>query len=76
MSNINSLTPAPVGEVPRDFTDNIEKQRAAGHDGFDQNSDGKYEQDDSSGFKQDGVKRVEAITTVWTKQMLIVMFIL
>lgn len=76
MSNINSLTPGPVGEVPRDFTDNIEKQRAAGHDGFDQNSDGKYEHEGNPEFMQDGVKRVEAITTVWTKQMLVVMFIL
>ncbi|KAI0139403.1 MFS general substrate transporter [Hypoxylon sp. NC0597] len=34
------------------------------------------ESDGSSTHKQDGVKRVEAITTVWSKELLIVMFIL
>ncbi|KAI1376563.1 MFS general substrate transporter [Hypoxylon crocopeplum] len=34
------------------------------------------ESDTSSKHKQDGVKRVEAITTVWSKELLIVMFIL
>ncbi|KAK2608368.1 hypothetical protein QQS21_003053 [Conoideocrella luteorostrata] len=32
--------------------------------------------DDDSSYKQEGVRRVEAITTVWTKQVLIVMFVL
>ncbi len=31
---------------------------------------------DSDAHMQDGVKRVEAITTVWSKELLIVMFIL
>ncbi|KAI2780224.1 MFS general substrate transporter [Daldinia loculata] len=34
------------------------------------------ESDASSGHKQDGVKQVEAITTVWSKDLLIVMYIL
>lgn len=36
----------------------------------------KDESDASSELKQDGVKRVEAITTVWSKELLIVMFVL
>ena len=32
--------------------------------------------DESSSYKQDGVRRVEAITTAWSKQVLIVMFVL
>lgn len=32
--------------------------------------------DDASSYKQEGVQQVEAITTVWTKQVLIVMFVL
>ena len=36
----------------------------------------KYEIDDSSTHKQDGVKKVEAITTAWSKKTMVVMFVL
>ena len=38
--------------------------------------DEKLDSEDGSTHKQDGVKRVEAITTVWTKKTLVLMFIL
>ncbi|KAF7561175.1 hypothetical protein G7046_g2992 [Stylonectria norvegica] len=36
----------------------------------------KHESDDSSEFKQDGVKHVEAVTQVWSKQMMVIVFVL
>lgn len=74
-TQVNNLTPAPVAEMPRDLTDDKYRTRE-GHGDLEVNSDGKPVTDESSEFKQDGVKRVEAITTVWSKQMLIVMFFL
>ncbi len=38
--------------------------------------DEKYDIEDGSVHKQDGVRRVEAITSVWSKQTLVLMFIL
>lgn len=35
-----------------------------------------YETDTASSDKQDGIKQVEAITTIWSKQMLIITFVL
>jgi hypothetical protein len=35
-----------------------------------------YDTDAASSDKQDGIKQVEAITTIWSKQMLIVTFVL
>ncbi|KAI0594285.1 major facilitator superfamily transporter [Biscogniauxia sp. FL1348] len=42
----------------------------------DIDDDTKDKSDSSSEHKQDGVKQVEAITTVWSKELMIVMFIL
>lgn len=38
--------------------------------------DPKAESDNESARKQEGVKKVEAVTTVWTKKTLITMFAL
>ena len=51
-----------------------EKHTTATQDGDEVSSDSKS--DDESTYKQDGVKRVEAITTVLTKKTLWTMFIL
>jgi len=40
------------------------------------NDDLKSDSDSSSAHKQDGVKKVEAVTSVWTKKTLIIMFVL
>lgn len=37
--------------------------------------DSNNSDDSGSQYKQDGVKRVEAITTVWSKELMIVMFV-
>lgn len=38
--------------------------------------EGGQESDDASSFKQDGVKKVEAVTRSWNKKTLFLMFVL
>ncbi|KAH6885195.1 major facilitator superfamily domain-containing protein [Thelonectria olida] len=71
MATINSMAPQPTAEVPAAVTNEIQKQLS-----HQENDPEKPELNDEEAQKQDGVKRVEAITTVWTKQVLVVMFIL
>lgn len=73
MANINSMT-QPVAEVNPSVTAEIEKQLA--NENIDVHDDEKPQISDEDLNKQDGVKRVEAITTVWNNQVLIVMFVL
>lgn len=63
-----------TAEVPRASDDKIEKQPSTDNISREFSDDGKL--DDGSERKQEGVRQVEAITTVWSKQMLVVMFIL
>jgi hypothetical protein len=65
------MAPQPTAEVPAAVTNEIQKQLS-----HQENDPEKPELSDEEAQKQDGVKRVEAITTVWTKQVLVVMFIL
>ncbi|KAI0008341.1 MFS general substrate transporter [Xylariaceae sp. FL0662B] len=53
-----------------------EKQFSGNHDVDAMDNNANDGNDTSSNHKQEGVKQVEAITTVWSKQLLIVMFIL
>ncbi|KAH7013768.1 siderochrome-iron transporter MirB [Ilyonectria destructans] len=64
----------PVAEVNPSVTAEIEKQLA--NENIDVHDDEKPQISDEDLNKQDGVKRVEAITTVWNNQVLIVMFVL
>lgn len=76
-STVNSLLPAPVAEVPGGITNELKKHSTAEKDvAVDNETNLKAEEDAESQRKQDGVKRVEAITTVWSKELLIVMFVL
>lgn len=52
--------------------DNIEKNPISENVDGEFSDDGKL--DDGSERKQAGVRQVEAITTVWSKKMLVVMF--
>ncbi|KAF6807414.1 siderophore iron transporter mirb [Colletotrichum sojae] len=53
------------------------EKNAPHHDGvFEINNDQKQESDGESEDFQDGVRRVRAITSVWTKQTMITMFVL
>ncbi|XXH00126.1 hypothetical protein Hte_006468 [Hypoxylon texense] len=54
----------------------VEKKTPGDFDINEMSDDRKDESDASSELKQDGVKRVEAITTVWSKELLVVMFVL
>lgn len=76
MATITAAAPQPVGEVPASLVPEIEKRFSRGQDVTEVDDDGKPSSDDSSEFKQEGVKQVEAITTVWSKELLIVMFVL
>ncbi|KAK5065001.1 hypothetical protein LTR84_000836 [Exophiala bonariae] len=67
-------TPPATATSPARADDNIEKHAAADNVDADFSDDGKL--DDGAERKQAGVRQVEAITTVWSKQMLVVMFIL
>ncbi|KAI5925495.1 major facilitator superfamily transporter [Camillea tinctor] len=62
---------APVAQEP-----DSEKIAGTGNGVHEVGDDNKDESDTSSEHKQDGVKQVEAITTVWSKELMIVMFIL
>lgn len=78
MSNINAMAPEPTAEVPATETYDMEKHPSGIQDDAREiTSDTKVDESDAnSAHKQDGVKRVEAITTVWSKDMLIAMFVL
>lgn len=67
-------TPPATAASPARADDNIEKHAATDNVDGDFSDDGKL--DDGAERKQAGVRQVEAITTVWSKQMLVVMFIL
>ncbi|KAI1076898.1 MFS general substrate transporter [Whalleya microplaca] len=73
------MTAIPPQSVPNGQDEITEKQFSGDHDVHDMHAmeDGaKADSDSSSEHKQEGVKQVEAITTVWSKELLIVMFIL
>lgn len=76
MATVSSLLPAPVGEVPGAITNELQKHLTADQKDLDDQGNLKPEADEEAQRKQDGVKRVEAITTVWSKELLIVMFVL
>jgi hypothetical protein len=63
-----------AAEAPTTSDDNIEKQPSTDNISREFSDDGKL--DDGAERKQEGVRQVEAITTVWSKQMLAVMFLL
>tara|TARA_R110002060_G_scaffold71947_1_gene80614 strand:- start:274 stop:489 length:216 start_codon:yes stop_codon:yes gene_type:complete len=69
-----SITPAENRTL--DPTIDIEKSPAVDDNVNEVMYDEKLDSEDGSTHKQDGVKRVEAITTVWTKKTLVLMFIL
>lgn len=75
MAEINALTPQPTAEVPADIKRAFKQQLGGVEEAHDDN-DEKPAHDPDSEHKQEGVKRVEAITTVWSKELLIVMFVL
>jgi hypothetical protein len=52
------------------------EKHIAAHDVDEINNDLKYDSDGSSARKQEGVKKVEAVTKVWTKKTLVIMFVL
>lgn len=66
MAVINTVPPQPEIDV--------EKNKDASQDVAEINDDLKSDSDSS--FKQDGVKKVEAVTSVWTKKTLWIMFAL
>merc|ERR1712093_595825 len=72
--NMASITPAENRTL--DPTIDIEKSPAVDDNVNEVMYDEKLDSEDGSTHKQDGVKRVEAITTVWTKKTLVLMFIL
>ncbi|KAI0377944.1 MFS general substrate transporter [Hypomontagnella monticulosa] len=63
--------PPSVGEEQ-----DVEKKFAADENAKELKEGHETESDSSSAHKQDGVRRVEAITTVWSKELLVVMFVL
>lgn len=66
-----------MGEVPAGMTPEIRKETSVAEDvGEAVDDDAKPDSDNNSEHKQAGVKQVEAITTVWSKELLIAMFIL
>lgn len=66
--------PYPIGKAPVATDHGIERQPSASEEAQDHPEDEKIEYNDER--KQEGVKRVEAITTVWSKKLLVVMFLL
>ncbi|KPM39223.1 Siderophore iron transporter mirB [Neonectria ditissima] len=75
-TTVPSMAPQPTAEVHPSVAHDIEKRLSHDHEIQDLHDDEKPEISDQEANKQDGVKRVEAITAVWSKQMLIVMFVL
>ena len=54
----------------------VEGEKEVGNTVGEVNTDLKYDSDGSSARKQEGVKKVEAVTSVWTKKTLVIMFVL
>ena len=77
MATVNAGLGQPIGEVPALVRHDAEKSFAGAgdHDAREVN-DEKAESVLSSEHKQQGVQQVEAITTVWSRELLIVMFVL
>lgn len=69
---------ATIGATgPADRTPEIVADEKGPADNVDEvNNDPKYDSDGSSDHKQEGVKKVEAVTSVWTKKTLVIMFVL
>lgn len=63
-------TPGFVPEPDRNPSDVEKDQINTNHEADDKKPDTE------PSYKQEGVQRVEAITSVWTKQILIIMFVL
>jgi hypothetical protein len=63
----------PAHDVSKEF--DIEKSINPNSHAVESSSQDGYKTDDSENF-QNGVQRVRAITEIWNKQTLIVMFIL
>lgn len=74
-STVNAEGPQLMYSDPKGMPGfEIEQEKRSGHEDSEAHDD--VANDSSSERKQDGVKRVEAITQVWNKKLLIVMFIL
>lgn len=69
-----SISPAEDKAVGS--TIDIEKSPVDGDNVNEVLDDEKYDGEDNSVHKQDGVKRVEAITSIWSKKTLVLMFVL
>lgn len=66
----------PAENRPLESTIDIEKTPVDRDNVNEVLDDEKLDVEEGSTHKQDGVKRVEAITSVWTKKTLALMFIL
>lgn len=75
MATVNAGVAPPIGEVPAIVRQDAEKNFTGDQDAREI-SEEKPESILSSEHKQQGVQQVEAITTVWSKELLIVMFVL
>ncbi|KAK6376145.1 hypothetical protein LTS17_007396 [Exophiala oligosperma] len=76
MATITAAAPQPTGEVLPVVEREMEKYAQDPQNVHEVSDDLKSDSDSSSQLKQDGVKRVEVITTVWSKQVLMLMFVL
>ena len=68
---MESITPAEQAIGARA---SLEKNIA--HDDVDRVNDEKYDSEESAEKKQEGVKRAEGITKVWSKKTMWIMFVL
>jgi hypothetical protein len=66
----------PVTEVPLHAVTNVDKLTAQKRVTEFPEDEKENQENEEEEFKQDGVKQVEAITKVWSKQILIGMFCL
>ena len=73
MATVTAAAPQPVPEVS---AYDLEKHITGEQHATELHEDLKENVDSSSEFKQDGVKKVEAITQVWSRKMLVATFIL
>lgn len=76
MATITAAAPQPTGEVLPVAERELEKYIQDPQNIYEVSDDLKTDSDSNSQIKQDGVKRVEVITTVWSKQVLVLMFVL
>lgn len=83
-TTVNALSSTPIGEDPlhlakeigRDLQREVPEDLEKNNSHNQANNDEKPDLSDEEAQKQEGVKRVEAITTVWDKKILVVMFVL